>query len=155
MRATFVATVLSALFAVGSASAAPAALARRDLSGFTVCSASTDPLTLTGLTYTDVVPGSNVTVTLTGDLTTEVTAGATAHVVATWLGFITVIDETVDICSSGATCPVEPGTGVSISFSFGIPAEAPSGVTVDVVAQGYNADGSELVCVENTAFTVA
>ncbi|KAJ1566619.1 hypothetical protein HK405_009073, partial [Cladochytrium tenue] len=105
MRTSVFAAVFSALLAVGSVVASP--LARRDLDGFTICSAAGDAITPTGISYTDVVPGTNVTVTLTGDLSTVVTTGATAHITAIWLGFITVLDVTVDMCAD-VTCPVQP-----------------------------------------------
>ncbi|KAJ1547152.1 hypothetical protein HK405_006547 [Cladochytrium tenue] len=151
MRTSIFAAIFSALLAIGSAVASP--LERRDLDGFTICSAAGDAITPKAISYTSVVPGKNVTVTLTGDLSTVVTAGASAHITAVWLGFITVLDVTVDMCAD-VTCPVQPGTDITISFSFLIPAEAPSGVTVDVTAHGYNGDGTELVCVENANFVV-
>ncbi|KAJ1547150.1 hypothetical protein HK405_006545 [Cladochytrium tenue] len=151
MRTGIFAAVFSALLAIGSTVASP--LQRRDLDGFTVCSAAGDAITPENISYTDVVPGTNVTVSLTGDLSTVVTTGASAHITAVWLGFITVLDVTVDMCAD-VTCPVQPGSNITISFSFPIPAEAPSGVTVNVTAYGYNGDGTELVCVENPNFVV-
>ncbi|KAJ3196148.1 hypothetical protein HDU83_008096 [Entophlyctis luteolus] len=138
--------------------ASPIAIAKRDaLDGFnTKCSKSSDTFTITSLTYTPnpITAGSNVTVSVTGTSTKDIVTGASVHVVATILGFITVLDKTIDVCSAeGVSCPIVAANNEVVAFQFDVAPGTPS-LTVDVKATLTNADGSEIVCVENSSLSV-
>ncbi|KAJ3197181.1 hypothetical protein HK101_005460 [Irineochytrium annulatum] len=150
-----VATLLATVAAASPLSAvAPKAVDA--LSGFKVCG-SGNTLTLTSLSYTpsEATPGQPLTVTLTGDLSKDVMQGTKITVKATYLGFITVLNDTADFCSAaGVTCPVQAGNNESLTFSFNIPSSAPKGLKVAVTATAINADGSEIICVTDPSFIV-
>ncbi|KAJ3195186.1 Phosphatidylglycerol/phosphatidylinositol transfer protein [Irineochytrium annulatum] len=129
----------------------------QSLSGFTNCGSTSDSLTLTSLSYSPspVVPGEPLHITVGGNLTTAVTAGASIHVTATVFGFVSVLNEDEDLCSAqGVSCPIQPGDDETLSFSFNIPSNAPSGMTVAIKAVVTNTDGSEVTCVQNRNFVI-
>ncbi|KAJ3412460.1 hypothetical protein HDV05_000714 [Chytridiales sp. JEL 0842] len=136
-----------------AAQASPLAIRQDDpLNGFSVCAGTTPALTISSLSYgpLPLVPGNNVTVTINADSTTPLEAGTTVKITAKYL-FITALNQTIDICSSGASCPIPAGPQ-SFGFTFQIPANAPKGVKVDMKSVTTDAAGKELLCVQNKQF---
>ncbi|KAJ3411251.1 Phosphatidylglycerol/phosphatidylinositol transfer protein [Chytridiales sp. JEL 0842] len=146
---------LITLLAVAASAVVAAPLeARQDpFSGFTICSKPNSPIVVNSITLNPptVTAGVPVNITLSGELRTTVFPGAKNKITAKLFG-IQVYDETLDLCGPGLECPVAPGPR-DITLSFGIPKEAPS-VTVGVKAVASNADGSELLCIENKRLKV-
>ncbi|KAJ3301015.1 Phosphatidylglycerol/phosphatidylinositol transfer protein [Blyttiomyces sp. JEL0837] len=153
----FKSLIIAAFSAIAIASPIqfPNAASTDPLSGFKVCGPSTDALVVQSLSYAPnpIVAGQNLNITITGVLSKDVTNGTNIKVTATYLGFIKVLDTTIDLCSqNGVSCPIAAGNE-ALTFGIMIPSSAPA-VTVDVVAKAYLPDGTELTCVENKSLKV-
>ncbi|KAJ3112988.1 Phosphatidylglycerol/phosphatidylinositol transfer protein [Phlyctochytrium bullatum] len=145
---------ISAIALLSAVLASPVELFRRDpLSGFSLCDGNPSALALTSLTYTPAPPqaGQPLSITVSGVTTADVNAGASIRVKATWIFGITVLDQTLDLCSQeGVSCPIPAGNN-SITFSVQIPSTKPS-IKVSVTADATNADASRITCVKNPNF---
>ncbi|KAJ3319205.1 Phosphatidylglycerol/phosphatidylinositol transfer protein [Blyttiomyces sp. JEL0837] len=152
---TLIVAALSTLTIASPIQFQNAALATDPLSGFKVCGPSSDALIVQTLSYAPnpIVAGQDLNITIGGVLAQNVTEGTNIKVTATILGFIKVLDKTIDLCSqAGVVCPIAAGQE-SITFAVKIPSSAPS-VNVDVIAKAFLPDGTELTCVENKSLKV-
>ncbi|KYQ89104.1 hypothetical protein DLAC_10336 [Tieghemostelium lacteum] len=114
---------------------------------WTWCGTSADHLTINSVTITPDPPvkGQLLTVTASGTLNEQVTAG-NAHITVKY-GFITLINENQNICSSEnpIPCPIAAGQ-YSHTINVTIPSSAPSGkYTGNVVITDQNSQ--EITCV--------
>jgi len=117
---------------------------------WTSCGTASDHFTIDNVVVTPSTPvkGELVIVSATGTLNEEVTAG-NVHVTVKY-GFITLINQNVDFCSSEnpVPCPVPAGT-YTHTVNATIPANAPSGTyKANIVATDQNSQ--EIACIDVT-----
>ncbi|KAJ3097236.1 Phosphatidylglycerol/phosphatidylinositol transfer protein [Phlyctochytrium planicorne] len=135
------------------AAASPVQLERRALSGFSLCDAnSVGILAISDLSYTPNPPQASTPLSITvSGVTSQNITSAQIKVQAKWIFGITVLDETIDLCTQqGVSCPIPAGQN-SITFSVQIPSTKPS-IKVDVTADVKTNEGSPIVCVRNKNF---
>ena len=118
-----------------------------DATKFNMCSGSDATLKVNSITMNPDPPhkGQDVTFGFSGQLSSPIVQGANIHVTVK-LGFFTVKEMDVDICSQkGITCPIPAGP-VTLTHTEHLPDDIPA-VTVHVEINATNADGSSIACV--------
>lgn len=144
-------------FLVAAFTASPISAMDDALEGFKICSKVGDALEITAIHYSPhpPVPGQNFTVSATGSLRQDIVAGTTAHVKVVAYGVVTVIDKDYDVCSlQDVKCPIKATQSETISFTFEVPSNAPSKVSVKLNAILKAPDGTEIFCISNPNFIV-
>lgn len=125
-----------------------------ELSGFKFCSKPNSPIYVKSIAYTAVDEGKPVAFSLKVDLSTAITQGAVMDVKIKTFGYL-ANEQKIDLCSAeGVKCPILPGQDITLTWSEVFPSELPfgSGLFGDVSAVAKNADGTELLCMENPFF---
>jgi len=94
--------------------------------------------------------GNTLNLQAVGTLSRTLVAGSQLHIVGK-LGFLTVYDQTFDMCAEGAklgiNCPVATGKQ-TLKGKFDLPDDVPSGVTVNLEARASGPGGDEIFCLQ-------